>query len=394
MRIREREVHMTSRERILGMLKGESIDRLPWCADLAYWIDYLNDEHLMPEKYLKDQTLEQKEFLSQGLAAPFNGRGLLDLHRDLETGFYLQGYFPFIPIYDGVEVITEQNGAIRTTTVKTPYGDMQEVWEYSRSSHSWGPRVHMVKDEDDLKKVKYLYEHTFYEADYKMAEERREIMGDIGVTLVYMPKSPIMEMIALRAGIESVVYMIEDAPEEWEETIAVMDKKNTEACEIALKSPAECIMIPENLSSGSIGQKMYRKYAFDYAKKWTDRIREAGKYSFVHLDGTVNPLLTEVCEAGFDVIEGLTPYPVGDMNYSEMRGIANERAILWGGIPGGFFVPEFSDEAFDNYVIPLIKDMLKDKRSVLAVGDQVVPGAKFERIKRVNELVEAYGYYK
>ena len=385
---------MTSRERILGMLKGEKIDRIPWCADLAYWIDYLNDEHLMPEKYRKDQSLKQKELLSQGLAAPFNDMGLLELHRDLQVGFYLQGYFPFQTVYNGVDVITELKGTTRITTVKTPYGEMQEVWEYGYNTHSWGPRIHMVKDEEDLKKVRYLYEHTYYEPDYQMAEERKQIMGDRGVVLVYMPKSPIMEMIALRAGIESVTYMITDAPDEWDETMEIMEKKHAKACEIALKAPAECIMIPENLSSGSIGRKLYRKYAFDYARKWTDRIREAGKYSFVHLDGTVNPLLTEVCEAGFDVVEGLTPYPVGDMKYSEMRGIADNKAILWGGIPGGFFVPEYSDAAFDNYVISLIEEMLKDKRSVLAVGDQVVPGATFERIKRVNELAEAYGYYE
>lgn len=384
---------MTSRERILGMLKGEKIDRIPWCADLAYWIDYLNDEHLMPEKYLQDQTAQQKETLSQGLAAPFNGKGLLDLHRDLQTGFYLQGYFPFATIYDGVEVSTELHGTTRTTTVKTPYGDMQEVWEYGYNSHSWGPRIHMVKDEEDLKKVRYLYEHTYYEPDYQLARERNQLIGDAGVNLVYMPKSPVMEMIALRSGIEAVTYMIMDEPDEWNETMAVMEQKHDQACEIALRAPAECIMIPDNLSSGSIGRKFYREYAFDYSKKWTGRIRSAGKYSFVHLDGTVNPLLTEVCEAGFDVVEGLTPYPVGDMKYSQMRGLANDKAILWGGIPGGFFAPDYCDEAFDRYVITLIEEMLKDGRSVLAVGDQVVPGTAFERIKRVHELAETYGYY-
>ncbi|POP31381.1 hypothetical protein C3B58_16695 [Lactonifactor longoviformis] len=385
---------MTARERILGMLKGEKIDRIPWCGDLAYWIDYLNDEKIMPEKYLRDQSLEEREILSQGLAAPFHGKGLMELHRDLNVGFYLQGYFPFDTVYDGVEVVTELKGTTRTTTVKTPYGDMQEVWEYVFTTHSWGPRIHMVKDEEDLKKVRYLYEHTFYEPNYKLAEERTQIVGEQGVVLVYMPKCPIMEMIALRAGIESVTYMIMDAEEEWEETIAVMEKKHGEACEIALKAPCECIMIPDNLSSGSIGRNLYRKYAFDYSRKWTDRIRKAGKYSFVHLDGTVNPLLTEVCEAGFDVVEGLTPYPVGDMKYSQMRDIANEKAILWGGIPGGFFTPDYSDEAFDQFVIPLIEEMCRDGRSVLAVGDQVVPGASFERIRRVNELAEKYGYYE
>lgn len=384
---------MTARERILGMLKGEKIDRIPWCGDLAYWIDYLNDEKLMPEKYLADQTTAQRQMLSQGLAAPFNGKGLIDLHRDLNVGFYLQGYFPFDTIYDGVEVITEINGTTRTTTVRTPYGDMQEIWEYVYFTHSWGPRVHMVKDERDLKKIRYLYEHTFYEPDYALAQERTQLVGDQGVVLVYMPKCPIMEMIALRAGIEAVTYMVMDAQEEWDETMEIMTRKHEEACEIALKAPAECIMIPDNLSSGSIGRKFYRQYAFDYSKKWTARIREAGKYSFVHLDGTVNPLLTEVCQAGFDVVEGLTPYPVGDMEYRDMRAIASEKAILWGGIPGGFFTPDYSDQAFDKYIIKLIGEMCRDGRSVLAVGDQVVPGASFERIKRVNELAERYGYY-
>ena len=384
---------MTTRERMLAMLKGNKVDRLPWCADLAYWIDYLNDEKKMPEKYLTDQTPDQRQLLNQGLAAPFNGKGLIDLHRDLNVGFYLQGYFPFDTIYDGVEVGTEIKGTSRITTVKTPYGDMQEVWEYVYHTHSWGPRIHMVKDEYDLKKIRYLYEHTFYKPNYALAEERLQIVGDCGVVLVYMPKCPIMEMIALRAGIEAVTYMAIDEEDEWDETMTVMDKKHGEACELSLASPAECIMIPDNLSSGSIGVKFYQQYAYDYSKRWTDRIREAGKFSFVHLDGTVNPLLTEVCSAGFDVIEGLTPYPVGDMEYKNMRSIANETAILWGGIPGGFFVPEMSDEAFDHYVIQLIKDMKEDGRSVLAVGDQVVPGATFERIHRVYKLAEEYGYF-
>lgn len=384
---------MTTRERILGMLRDERIDRIPWCGDLAYWIDYLNDEKLMPEKYLRGQSLKEREILGQGLAAPFHGKGLMELHKDLDVGFYLQGYFPFNTVYDGVEVITEVRGTTRTTTVKTPYGDMQEVWEYVFNTHSWGPRIHMVKDEDDLKKIRYLYEHTFYEPNYDMAIERNQIIGDQGITLVYMPKCPIMELVALRAGIEAVTYMIADAQDEWNETMAVMERRHDEACEIALKAPAECIMIPDNLSSGSIGRKLYREYAFGYSRKWTSRIREAGKFSFVHLDGTVNPLLTEVCEAGFDVVEGLTPYPVGDMRYSDMRSIASENTILWGGIPGGFFTPDYRDEDFDRYVIPLIQEMVKDGRSVLAVGDQVVPYASFERIKRVNELAEQYGYY-
>ncbi len=384
---------MTTRERILTILRGEKPDRLPWCADLYYWMDYLMDERLMPEKYLANNGLGKAYVSGQDLSAPYHGRGVIDLHRDLDTGYYLQGYFPFDAVYDGVDVTDEIDGLKHITTIRTPFGDMREIWEYSYQSHSWGPREYLVKDIDDLKKVRYWYEHMFYKPNYTFAEDNVQLVGDQGVVLVYMPKCPIMEMIALKAGIMNVSFMIADDEDEWKETMDVMERKHDEACEIALNCPADCIMIPDNLSSGSIGQKLYREYAFQYSRKWTDRIRQAGKFSFVHLDGTVNPLLSEVSEAGFDVVEGLTPAPTGDMVYEEMRGITKKNAILWGGIPGGFFTPDYGDAAFDDYVIRLIDAMKKDGRSVLAVGDQVPPRTSFERIRRVARLAEEYGYY-
>jgi hypothetical protein len=388
---------MTTRERALAVLRGDKPDKLPWYADLAYWIDYLNDEKLMPEKYLRDPSINQQADFNQGLAAPFNGSGLHQLHKDLNVGFYLQGYFPFSTHYDGVKIINDithnERGTLRVTTIKTPVGDMQEVWEYINSTYSWGPKVHMVKGVEDLKKIRYVYEHSHYEPDYALAQERVQMVGDEGLVLCYMPKSPIMEMIALRAGIEQVVYLVMDDEDEWNETMSVMEKSCDKACEIVLNSPAECIMIPDNLSSGSIGRTFYNQYAKPYHKKWCDRIREKKKFSLVHLDGTINPLITELCEAGFDVIEALTPFPVGDVKFKDIRALTNGKAILWGGIPGGLFHPSVSDKDFDAYVIDLIQNMKKDGSCVLAVGDQVVPGTTFERIARVARLVDQYGVY-
>ena len=386
---------MNKRQRVISMLRGQKPDKVPWFADLAYWIDYLNDVGRMPDKYLQDQTPQQREVLSTGLAAPFNGPGLIQLHKDLNTGFYLQGYFPFYTVYDDqVQAETKLEGNRKITSVKTPYGNMREIWEYIFATHSWGPREFMLKDSDDIKKYQYLYEHTSYLPDYGTAKARADLVKEIGVNLVYMPKSPLMELVALHAGIEAVTYMIADDEGEFADLMMVMRAKHDEACEIALNAPAECIMIPENLSSDTISPRMYRQYCADYAAYWTDRIRKAGKFSFVHLDGVINPLLTEVSNIGFDVVEGLTPAPVGDLAFEQLRPITKNNAILWGGIPSGYFGPSVSDADFDTYVIRLIRQMAADGRSVLAVGDQVVPGAEFARIARVHELVEQYGSYE
>jgi uroporphyrinogen-III decarboxylase len=123
----------------------------------------------------------------------------------------------------------------------------------------------------------------------------------------------------------------------------------------------------------------------------TDRIRAEGKYSFVHLDGTLNPLLRDACEAGYDVIEGVTPAPAGDLEFDQLRSLAGRNTILWGGIPCGMFSEDYPLDKFVSYVTRRIQEMVEDGRSVLAAGDQVVPGTRPERILLVNELVEKYG---
>ena len=388
---------MTTRERTLNTLRRSRPDRIPWLADLAYWIDYLFDEGLMPEKYLREESnREPQSIISQGLAGRFSEDGLQALHRDLNVGFYLQGYFPFTTHYDGVE-ITEavtRNGRdlSRVTTIHTPYGDMREIWDYICDTHSWAPREHMIKGLSDLKKLRYLYEHTRYEPDYDLAGRRYTSAGDNGVVLCYIPKCPIMELIALRAGVMTTAYMMMDDEKEMELTLALMEEKIDESCKLALDSPAECIMSPDNLSSESIGVPFYTRFGKPFHQKWCDRIRERGKFSFVHLDGTIKPLISELSDAGFDVIEALTPHPVGDIPFSEIRPLVKPETILWGGIPAGFF-RELNDEDFDAYVKALILAMKADGRSVLAVGDQVVPGSSFERVARVARLVEEHGKY-
>jgi hypothetical protein len=50
-----------------------------------------------------------------------------------------------------------------------------------------------------------------------------------------------------------VVEMLADDPDEFEETLAVVEASHDRAARIAVDSPAEILMIPENLSSEVVG---------------------------------------------------------------------------------------------------------------------------------------------
>ena len=305
----------------------------------------------------------------------------------------MQGYFPYKPIFEGISVDVEVQGNVEVTKIETPSGTLKQVRKYLPESYTWAIVEHYVKDWRDLKAIRYWYENTYYEPDYYLAQKRYELIGDNGIVLCYLPKSPLMEMVVLLAGIEATTYIMFDAKDEFDETLAVLEKKADEAAQIALNSPAECLMIPENLSSEVVGKNMFELYMRGYEQKWNDRIKQVGKYSFVHMDGTLRGLIREVASTGFTVLEALTPAPVGDIPIEEIHQWIDSDNIIWGGIPGVYFTDLISDEDFDQFIIKVLEVMKSQPRYVLGVADQVPPKSRWERIKRVHELVERYGFY-
>lgn len=385
---------MSVRADVKKVLSGKKPEYVPWFADLAYWLNYLRDEKLIPDKYLRMGDDASRE-LTGKLAGGLSEEGLQKLHEDLKAGFYLQGDFPFRTVYHNVKVETEECSRGTVTTYRTPCGDLQEIWKYVGESHSLAPVEYLLKTAEDMKAFLYMYENVEYIPDYSLAEKRAGLLGDHGINLMYTPKTPLMELVALKAGIENVVTeLMSEAPDEFDELMECMREKHTLAAQIAIDSPAECIFVPDNLSSELVGGTLYDNYIKEVHEEWTERIRKAGKKSFVHLDGTLNPVLRKLSDAGFDVIEAVTPAPVGDIELEELRNYVGENTIIWGGIPGGFFSQDFPEDEFENWVKRVLALMRKDHRFVMGVADEVVPGTSFERIRKVGDLVSRYGKYE
>ena len=367
---------MTPRERILSILKGEQPDQVPWFGDLDYWANSLIKRGLKPEGFILS-----KEYINW--------------HRELGVGFYLQGYFPYRQIINNCRIRVWNKGRRRFKEIETPEGSVRECWEYIPTSFSEAPVEHFMKSEADIPAMKYVYENTLFEPDYQTANLRKQQVGDQGVVLCYLPKSPFMHLVALEAGIMAVAMTALTAPDEFRDLLDTMKRAFDQAAGIAVNSPAEVLMIPENLSSEMVGPDLFEMYMYNYQKEWTARIRDAGKFSFIHIDGTLAGLLKQEAEVGFTVLEALTPHPVGDMKWEDLEPfIGDSKSILWGGIPGSYFTDCVDDEEFDRHVKYLLDIMTRKPRFVLGVADQVPPDALEKRARRVSELVNEYGKYR
>jgi hypothetical protein len=363
------------RERILTLLQGNQPDCVPWFGDLDYWVS----------------AMERRGELASGFRST---PAYLDFHEQLKVGFYLQGYWPFKTHYDETVMVKKwQEGNLRKGVIQTPIGNLSEVWTYLEDSFSEAPTKRFVETVEDLKVLRYVFDHTSYSSDYVELKRRQVIIGDRGVLLAYLPRSPFMQMVTELSSLEALVYLWSEAPEVLDDTLRVMAEKHDQAAELALSSPAECLMIPENLSSELIGKRFFELYLRPYETKWVAKIRETGKYSFIHMDGTLRGLIREVSTVGFDVIEAVTPAPVGDLTLEEMRSFTGEKQILWGGIPGLYFTDLVSDKEFDKLVSHMVELMRQSPRYVLGVADQVPPDGSYKRVARVAEIVSEFGIY-
>ena len=366
---------MTLRERALSILAGRQPDAVPWFGDLDYFATSLIKRGLKPTDFKASSAY-------------------IDWHRDLGIGYYLQGYWPFHSIIENCQVKEWTEGESRYKQVETPHGTLRECWQWLPASFAEAPQEHLVKSAADLPAYRHMIDNTRYEPDYDFAHTRLRQVGDAGVVLCYLPKSPLMQLVALDAGLMTVVELFSDATDEFEQVLDSLRKSHDMAAQIALESPAEVLMIPENLSSECIGPKWYDAYMRDYEATWAERIAQAGKYSCIHLDGSLKGLLRQVCSIGLTFIEALTPCPVGDLAVEDWAGwIGGSKTVLWGGLPGSYFTDKVSDAEFDRHVKSVLQVMRSEPRYVLGVADQVPPDGLERRLRRVSELIAEHGRY-
>ena len=185
---------MTPRERVLAVLRHEAADQVPWFGDLDYWATSLIHRGLRPADFT-----ESSDYLAW--------------HRDLGVGFYLQGWFPMKLTVTGAEVGDRDDGVKRERIIRTPQGTLRERWEWSAQTFSWAPAERLVKSIDDLRVYRWVAEHADWSADYAHAARRGPQIGDQGVLLGYLHHSPLMQMVALDAGIELVAVADADDPD-------------------------------------------------------------------------------------------------------------------------------------------------------------------------------------
>ena len=369
---------MTFRERIMAVFEGKKPDMIPWFADLTYWYGSQVARGALPEKYAGD--------------------GVVQLYKDLRVGAHehllsLPCEMQYTDVETKVEYDKDASGKPVREKVewKTPAGTLSQKKEYVEQAFTWGYREYPVKTADDLKALRFMYEHMEVKPNYEAQKKQIELFGGWGVASSIPLRSPMAQLIVIWMGVLNTSYALADNPAEIEKTLEVFDRADDPIYDIICKSPAPLVYFGENITGEVVSPKIFEKYYAPYYAKRADQLHRAGKYIFVHIDGTMRGVLPLVGKTGVDCGQSLTPAPVGDVEVEDMRRLAGPELILWGGVPAAFFSPLYPEKDVRDIVMRCLKHYKDDRRFMLCVCDQVPPDGDINRVKMVSELVEQYG---
>ena len=373
---------MTERERMLTVLKGGAPDRVPFFLDLSHWFYH---KHHLPFD------------LSQGLLEP--DWELIDYHKRVGAGFYVPNLisyydvvFPSDVVSTTIKAYTPQGPEI-TWRIETPIGVIERKRQWEEQSYSWNVSQWGVRTAQDLRVLGYAYSQLQYKPAWERYTPWAEALGDLGV--IYMPigYSAMGHLLAYWMGIEKTVYAAVDMPGLLHEVVDQINASILACVDMVCQSPAEVIFMGDNFSGDIQSPRFFQEWSEPFYREALQRIRAAGKFSAVHIDGRLKGILGAFAAIGADCADAVTPAPMGDLTPQQCREDAGPHMVLSGGVPPNVWTEQASDQAFKHAVLDWLEIRKLNPRIVAAAGDQVPPGAPEYRIEMMRELVDKHGHF-
>lgn len=372
---------MTERERLLAVFRGDTPDRVPFFLDLSHWF------------YQKNRVPFD---LSQALMEP--DWPLLDYHRKAGAGFYAPNLISFYDASYPPDVhatTTKQEteyGPEITWRIETPVGAIERRRRWEEESYSWSISHWGVSTVEELRVLAYALSRLRFRPAFHRYDEWKRAVGDLGVLYLPLGYSAIGHILSYWAGVERTIYLAADAPAEFEACVSAINHNLLGCVDVLCKSPAEVIFLGDNFSSDIQSPRFFQRWSAPFYRETVRRIRQAGKFSAVHVDGRLSGLLGAFAEVGVDCIDAVTPAPMGDLTPEECREQAGPQLILSGGVPPPAWIEPASDDDFRDAVHDWLAIRSQSPRLVAAAGDQVPPGALEHRIAIMREMVEQARY--
>jgi len=363
---------------MLAVLRGEHPDQIPWAPRLELYY----------RAHLRDGTLPAK----------YRGWDLRSIYRDQGMGYHCRDGVAIRTRVKGLETVRRQKGDEVRMEYITPVGSVYALYRQSEELREQGIGMleveHLIKGLADYDVLEWMYQNTVMEPAYEEFLAYEHECGDEGVAWgMNRNWTPIGRLLREYIGYNNAYLHLYDYPERFERLLRTMIDVEWEAHRILAASPAPVIHHGSHFDSQMTPPPIFKTYFLPYCKEMTAYYHQHGKLVLAHLDADLTGLEEMVLEAGYDMGECVTTFPLVPMTLKRLREAWSNRFVIWGGLPSTILSEPYTDEEFEAYMRDLFRTIAPGDAFILGVADNVMADTHWDRMERVLPLIEKYGKY-
>lgn len=330
---------MTSRERFLNVLKGQTPDRVPvtlFVADTGHFAS-----QLYPDVDAWDfETLQLK---------------VIEIQKQLGLDVFVRMLFctddSFHWLFGGVDIdhqtenwrietaehMKDDKTLVKKSIITTPGGVItQEMSIHTSRNGTWM----MACTEKPIKKPSDLDIAIKYEprmpADWPQRAAKRistikKALGDDGILGVWSPYGP-FNMVSLLIDHTELYSIFLTEPDYYKKLMNFAIDRGTDYLRAIDAAGIDVHCIGGNVAGGFLGEKFYDEYILPFEKRYIDIVQENGTAACYHNCGQIMNLVKSYKKLGATWVEPFSPFPLGDADLAKAKEIVGNAYVITGGI--------------------------------------------------------------
>ncbi len=393
---------MTHKQRMLDVVAGKPVDRIPWVPRLDLWHRANRLAGTLPAKYRSASLMEMTDDLgwaSHAVVPDYQDlRGPED-QADWPLGIHNLRVMPVRTVWEGVDRRMTQRGDRTTVEYRTPLGTVATEMVYDDAMRRAGVTIPHVsryafQGPDDYGPLGYLFRHARAEPDYAGYVEWAASVGERGFVVAYVSAaaSPMHLIQRSLMPVDTFFYELHDRPDEVRRLADQVAGYWRQVLEVAAGCPAEVLLLGANYDSAIQHPRFFAEHIGPWLAEFAAMLHPRGKYLLTHTDGENRGLLEHYVASGFDIADSVCPRPMTRLSLAEVREAFGGRIAIMGGIPSVALLEEsLSDARFEAFCDEFFAELGRGDRLILGVSDTTPPGAKFERLLALARRVEKWG---
>jgi len=337
---------MTNRERILAVIEGRELDRVPFVSycgvaapDAEVW-DHIGRDNMGLLQWSAVHGLVSPNCRTESEQVEINGRR-----------------------------------GLRSTLI-TPAGALTEERLYEPTYNTTAAHKHYVTDVANYHiLLSYLRDTTArMNVDGYLAADKA--LGDDGIPMAAVMRTPYQQLWIQWVSLEDLALHLVDEPDLMADVIGELTRLELEVFgavhEAAKLVPMRFVDIPDNITAPTIGERYFRQYCLPLYQRFAEMLAEHDIMMFSHMDGDLKPLWSAIGESGLRGIDSFSPPPDNDTSPAQALAMWPEMRLFMN-FPSSVHIA--APQRIYDVTMDILQQAGSSGRLQIQISENVPPGA-------------------